>query len=92
MGVIANIAPVNPDVVHTVKWEDAIRDIALRMGVPAKLLKSNDELEQEKQQRAQQEQAMMQMQAAQAQASAMKDGAMAQKASAEAQAVQGSVM
>lgn len=92
MGVIANIAPVNPDVVHTVKWEDAIRDIALRMGVPAKLLKSNDELEQEKQQRAEQEQAMMQMQAAQAQASAMKDGAMAQKASAEAQAVQGSVM
>jgi len=92
LGIIANVAPVYPDVVGSIKWDDAIREIAMRMGVPAKLLKSDDEIAQEKQARAEQEQAMMQMQAAQAMAGAMKDGAMAQKAGAEAQAVQGGLM
>ncbi len=92
MTILERIAPVNPDVMQAIKWEDAVRDIAMRMGVPAKLLKSDQELAAEQKAREQQEQQMMQMQQAQQMAAAMKDGAMASKASAESQAITGGMM
>jgi len=92
MSIIERVAPVHPEVVNSIKWDDAMRDIALRMGVPAKLLKSDDELAQEAKARAEQEQQMQQQEQAAQMAGAMKDGAAAAKSGAEAQQIMGGGM
>jgi len=90
MTIMERIAPVNPDIVKSIKWDDAMRDIALRMGVSAKVLKSDDEMKVEKDAQAQQEAEMAAQQKAESMAGAMKDGAQAAKASTEAQMMGGS--
>ncbi len=73
MVIIGQVSAIKPEVIESIKWDDAMRDIALRMGVPAKLLKSDDELKKEKEARQQQEAKMMQTQQMGDMASAMKD-------------------
>ena len=84
--IIGQVAGIKPEVVEAIKWDDAMRDIALRMGVPAKLLKSDDELQAEAEARQQQEQQMMQQQQMGAMASSIKDAGAGSKSMAEAQA------
>lgn len=88
VGVMERIAPIKPDVVRLVKWEDALRDAALTMSVPAKYLKSEAEIAEELKNEAQQQQNMMATQQAGELASAMQKGAAASKAGAETLAIQ----
>lgn len=85
MTVLERVAPIKPEVVESIKWDDAVQDMALRMGVPAKYLKSDEELAADQEQRDQQMQQQQKMAQAESMASAMKDGATAMKMSSDAQ-------
>jgi len=89
MTIMERLAPVKPEIIESIEWDDALRDIALRMGVPAKYLKSDEKLKAEDEQRQAQQAKMAQTQQAGDLASAMKDGAEASVASATAQKITG---
>ena len=85
MTVLERIAPVKPEVVESIKWDDAVKDMALRMGVPAKYLKSEEELKADQAERDAQNSKMAGMAEAESMGKAMKDGAAAMKDSTAAQ-------
>ena len=87
--VLERVAPIKPEVVEAINWEDSVREMAMRLGVPAELLKSDDELAAERKQREEQQAAAMQAEQATQLAGAMNQGAQAMKASTEAQMMQG---
>ena len=90
--VMNEIAPIKPEVVEVVDWNAAIRDAGMRLGVPAKFLKSDEVLAEERKVREQQQAAAMEAERAAAMAGAMKDGTQAAKNSAEAQEMGGGMM
>ena len=85
--IIERIAPIKPEVVEAVKWNDVIRDSGLRLGVPAKWLKSEDETNEDNKKREARQDQMAQGEQAGDMAAAMKDGAHAAKLGAEAQMI-----
>ena len=86
---VQNLAPVAPDIVDVVNFEEVFRVLANRLSVPASVLRTREEvaaIREEKAQQAQQEQAMAQMEQM---AGAMQQGSQAAKNMSEAGGVGG---
>ncbi len=81
LGLVASLAPVMADALDKVNVDQAIDEIADALAVPPSVVRSDDEVERIRSERAKQQQAMAQAEQAQAQAGAMKDLASADTAS-----------
>jgi len=83
-----NIAPIKPEVLDTIDWDKTVISMALKMGVPAEQINSDETIAVMREQRAKQEQMAQMAQMGQQLAGAMKDGASANKSNAEAATLQ----
>jgi len=82
--ILGQVAGIKPEIIETIEWNDAMRDTALRMGVPAKYIKSDDKLAEEEAERKEQEAKMMQNQQMGDLAGAMKDAGAGAKSLSDA--------
>jgi hypothetical protein len=89
MTIMERVAPIKPEVVDAIEWTDAFQDMALRMGVPAKYLKSDAKLKEDADVRKAQQAEAGRMAKAESMAASLKDGAAAAKMSTEAEAMGG---
>lgn len=71
VGELAGLSQVMPDILDVPDTDAVARELAIDRGVPAKLLKTEDEVKQVRQERAEQQQAMQQLQMAQEAGAAM---------------------
>ena len=85
---LSQMAAVSQDVLDVVDFEQVARNNAKQMGVPAEVLRSEQEVKEIRDTRNAQQEQMQKMEQAQAMASAMKDGADAGKSMAQADQLQ----
>jgi len=85
VGVIERVAQFDPSVLKIIKWSDALRDAGLAMSVPAKHMKTEDEVKKEQEAEAQAQKQQMEAEQGQMNAGAAKDHAQAEATQAEAQ-------
>jgi len=81
---VQNLVPMVPEIAQIVNWDECFRTMAARLGVPARILRTRDEVSQMREQQQKQQQQMQQAQYAEQMAGAMKDGAAANKDMVEA--------
>jgi hypothetical protein len=83
-GFVGNLAAAKPDVLDKLDMDQSIDEYAEMLGVPPKIVVSDDQVAEIRAQRAEMEQQHMQMQQAQAGADVANTGAQAAKVLSEA--------
>lgn len=86
VGFVGNLSGVNPDVIDKIDLDQAVDIYGDFVGVPPSIIRSDDEVQKLRDQRAQQQQAMQQQQAIEGMAPAMKQGAEAARILSETDA------
>jgi hypothetical protein len=89
MTIMERIAPIKPEVVESIDWDGAVKDMGLRMGVPAKYLKSEVDIKDDKDKREAAMAEQQRMAKAESMASSMEKGASAALKSTQAEQMGG---
>ena len=70
VGLVGSLAQVNEEVLDVVDWDGLVKDAALMLGVPAKMMRDQAEVDAEREQRRAQQAAMQQAMVAEQQGKA----------------------